>query len=119
MRHICFLLLPSLVSAGLSSPEELASTEKKTFIIPLRRESVPVKHFGRTVSFKTSYSGLVKMGTPPQEYRVVFDTGSGHLILPDARCKTDACQNGKKAYDMNISSSGVPINSRGLAVPAG
>lgn len=59
------------------------------------------------------------MGTPSQEYRVVFDTGSGHLILPDGRCQTDACLNGKKAYDMNTSSTGVPINSRGLVVPAG
>jgi hypothetical protein len=57
------------------------------------------------------------MGTPSQEYRVVFDTGSGHLILPDARCKTDACLNGKKAYDMNASSTGAPINSWGLVVP--
>jgi hypothetical protein len=119
MKHICFLLIPSVLSVGLPDLTSDASTEKNPFVIPLRRESVPVKRFGRTVSFKTSYSGLVKMGTPSQEYRVVFDTGSGHLILPDARCKTDACLNGKKAYDMNTSSTGVPINSRGLVVPAG
>jgi hypothetical protein len=119
MKHICFLLIPSVLSVGLADVTSDASTEKNPFVIPLRRESVPVKRFGRTVSFKTSYSGLVKMGTPSQEYRVVFDTGSGHLILPDVRCQTDACLNGKKAYDMNTSSTGVPINSRGLVVPAG
>lgn len=70
---------------------------QEPLLVPLRRESVPVKRFGKIVSFKTSYSGIVKMGTPPTEYRVVFDTGSGHLILPDARCQTDACLNGKKS----------------------
>jgi len=100
-------------------PLPVHTSDQKPLVIPLRRESVPVKRFGKIVSYKTSYSGLVHMGTPPQEYRVVFDTGSGHLILPDARCETDACLNGKRSYDMNKSATGLPINSKGLIVPPG
>merc|ERR1719428_2196247 len=66
------------------------------YVLPLRRESVPVVRHNKTVSYKTSYSGLVHMGTPLQEYRVVFDSGSGNLILPDSQCDTDACRTGDK-----------------------
>lgn len=90
------------------------------YVIPLRRESVPVVRHNKTVSFKTSYSGLVHMGTPLQEYRVVFDTGSGNLILPDSNCDTDACRTGdKKFYNLTDSSTGYPITARGRIVEEG
>jgi hypothetical protein len=84
-------------------------------LVPLRRESVPVKRKGKVVSFKTSYSGIVSMGQPAQSFRVVFDTGSGHLILPSVECGSEACQEHLK-YNQSASSTAIPINVDGSVV---
>merc|ERR1719393_1045256 len=87
-------------------------------LIPLRRESVPVKRKGKVVSFKTSYSGLVSIGQPAQSFRVVFDTGSGHLVLPSVECGSEACQVHLQ-YNQTASGSAQPINADGSVVKPG
>lgn len=86
--------------------------------IPLRREAVPVHRQGRVVSSKTSYSGKIHVGTPPQEFRVVFDTGSGHVVLPAAACRSDSCIKHRR-YNATASSTATPVNADGSAVPEG
>jgi len=88
-------------------------------MINLRRESVPVKRQGKVVSFKTSYSGIIGVGGPvPQEFRVVFDTGSGHVVIPAATCESEACLVHQR-FNMTASESAVPINVDGAPVPKG
>eukprot|EP00403_Amphidinium_massartii_P015104 CAMPEP_0178426376 /NCGR_PEP_ID=MMETSP0689_2-20121128/29203_1 /TAXON_ID=160604 /ORGANISM="Amphidinium massartii, Strain CS-259" /LENGTH=452 /DNA_ID=CAMNT_0020048061 /DNA_START=45 /DNA_END=1403 /DNA_ORIENTATION=+ len=60
-------------------------------LVNLRRESVPVYRRGEVVSEKNSYSGVVTVGSPAQEFRVVFDTGSGHVVVPAEECNSDSC----------------------------
>jgi len=70
-------------------------------------------HAGKLVSIKTSYSGVVHVGGPrPQEFRVVFDTGSGHIVLPSIICEVQACLT-KARYDKTESLSGQSINLNG------
>merc|ERR1719195_1195342 len=43
------------------------------------------------VVHKTAYYGQVEVGTPRQRFVVVFDTGSGNLMIPSTNCQTRAC----------------------------
>jgi len=80
---------------------------------------VPVKRKGKVVSFKTSYSGVISVGSPvPQSFRVVFDTGSGHLVLPSAECASESCLAHTK-YNQSSSTTAVPINADGSIVGPG
>jgi len=84
-------------------------------LIPLRREQVPIRRQGKVVTYKTSYSGVIHLGVPAQEFRVVFDTGSGHVVVPAAGCQSEACLV-HKSYNLLESETAVPIKSDGTAL---
>lgn len=113
------LQLPSVQSLFWTQPPDTtnATSVKRSdpMIIPLRRESVPVKRNGKVISFKTTYSGMIGVGTPAQMFRVVFDTGSGHLVLPSLECGSEACLVHKK-YNQALSSSAIATNADGTPV---
>eukprot|EP00443_Scrippsiella_acuminata_P121230 CAMPEP_0115593422 /NCGR_PEP_ID=MMETSP0272-20121206/11291_1 /TAXON_ID=71861 /ORGANISM="Scrippsiella trochoidea, Strain CCMP3099" /LENGTH=180 /DNA_ID=CAMNT_0003028687 /DNA_START=120 /DNA_END=658 /DNA_ORIENTATION=- len=131
-----FMTIPALLSAAggqddasllqkpefASSPElsDSETAEREPFVIGLRRESVPVYRRGKIASFKTSYSGVLRIGSPAQEFRVVFDTGSGNIVLPATECKSEACLvPGRRRFNLTASQTGVAINSDGSLVAEG
>jgi len=56
----------------------------------------------------SEYYGKISIGTPPQEFLVVFDTGSGNLLLPSKECTDEACASHKR-FDSQLSKNAVQI----------
>ena len=57
----------------------------------------------------TEFFGDITIGTPPQRFSVVFDTGSGNLFVPSSTCQDDACIS-HQHFDARSSSSAQDVN---------
>merc|ERR1719375_130198 len=66
---------------------------------------------------KLAYFGEVTAGTPPQSFTVVYDTGSGNLLIPGSKCKDTACLKHKR-FDQEKSSSFKEVNCNGKPLNA-
>jgi len=50
------------------------------------------------VVHKTAYFGKLDIGGPEQSFSVVFDTGSGNLLVPADDCQSEACKKHDRFY---------------------
>lgn len=113
LQFVWFTSVAAYQVPRIDSEENLTDSEPGgPFLIPLRRETVPIRRQGKIVTYKTSYSGVIHLGVPAQEFRVVFDTGSGHVVVPAAGCQSEACLV-HKSYNLLESETAVAIKSDG------
>lgn len=62
---------------------------------------------------KTAYWGKMSVGSPPQEFNVIFDTGSGNLILPSTQCHSAGCGPHQKYAHESSKSASMVTNEQG------
>eukprot|EP00913_Durusdinium_trenchii_P018985 g17841.t1 len=70
------------------------------------------------VHYKSAYYGTIMVGNPPKAFTVVFDTGSGHLILPSSYCHSATCKIHRR-YRRSASSSARDIDADGSSISGG
>lgn len=84
--------------------------------VPLDKQYVPVIRQNRTVMYKTAYFGTLFVGLPQmQNFTVVFDTGSGHLLLPSNQCDSETCLQHRR-FNREASLTAVEIDHDGNRV---
>lgn len=104
-------LVPALLLAAA------AADANGPYLLPLHRETYSKVRNGQAVSVRSVYYGKVSLGAPkPQEFSVVFDTGSGHVVVPSTECKVQTCREHRR-YSLTSSKSAVAVNSDGEPVP--
>jgi len=108
-------VLAAVLQSLLQTVSSSAVVSHKPYVMQLHRESVPVRRKGKVVSFKTSYSGIMHVGRPAQEFRVVFDTGSGNVVLPAIECRSESCL-AHRRYNMTASDTALGINLDGSGI---
>ncbi|CAE7409410.1 Ctse [Symbiodinium microadriaticum] len=87
--------------------------------VRLIKQYVPIEKNGTVVAYKTAYFGKMHVGSPqPQNFTVVFDTGSAHLVIPNSACQRDTCLKHNR-YNESMSESAVPIEHDGTVLPKG
>lgn len=86
--------------------------------IKLDKQYVPVLRNEVVVSHKTAFFGKVFVGSPPQHFSVIFDTGSGHFFLPSSTCRSETCR-GHRQFDPRTSTSAQHIDHNGAKVLRG
>jgi hypothetical protein len=59
---------------------------------------------------KTAYWGSITVGQPPQHFKVIFDTGSGNLIVPSSECTVPGCKPHHK-YQRNASRTSMAVQN--------
>jgi saccharopepsin len=131
-RRLCSLLFALALAGSPGECEECVAEEQGMQTMTLLQAQSQLRSGTMSMSLvkkmrrvksasaghKMAYFGLVDVGSPRQGFSVVFDTGSGNLIVPGSDCDSHACQIHKR-FTMKKSSTAKVVNCDGSAVRRG
>jgi len=111
-----FVFLTLIVASAAFTLDQsngaLKPLAKGSISIPLSRHTklglTQVKHKSHKHAQQSEYYGQVSVGSPPQVFTVVFDTGSGNLLLPSQECVDEACTSHKR-FDSGLSATALQV----------
>lgn len=97
-------------------PEAVVAMVGEEITVPLKEyisifdSSVEKKDGSRVLRHvhASEYYGTVSLGDPPQAFQVVFDTGSGNVVLPTVKCPDEACEKHRR-YQSKESKTAVQL----------
>lgn len=126
MIRLCLQIFAVLVAAAPKAIEQWPNhpdtwdPETGLYTVKLQKQHVPVGRKSERQQYKTAYFGWISLGTPigSQVFSVVFDTGSAHLVVPSASCRSPACLQHRRFWRRD-SETAVDVNHDGSAVAAG
>jgi len=105
--------------SAFNSASAPSQVEKDRNAVVVQLTRIPARKIGAgAASHASFYVGNMTVGTPPQEFQVLFDTGSGHVLLPHKACKTSVCLEHHQ-YSPWASTSALDVNDDGIAVQKG
>merc|ERR1740123_1400243 len=78
--------------AALQEKEEEPVQGMEVITLNLTRQELATRLVNNVIHYKSAYWGTLTVGWPPVDFKVVFDTGSGHLILPSTYCHSETCR---------------------------
>jgi len=111
------LLIQNQFQESMIHGPETPPTPMRMMTLNLTRQQMQYPHKG-VMYYKTAYWGRIHLGHPGQDFKVVFDTGSGHLILPSTYCSSETCRVHKR-YKRSKSETATDIDWDGSRVQPG
>eukprot|EP00931_Biecheleriopsis_adriatica_P064429 TRINITY_DN3920_c0_g1_i5.p1 TRINITY_DN3920_c0_g1~~TRINITY_DN3920_c0_g1_i5.p1 ORF type:complete len:421 (+),score=128.85 TRINITY_DN3920_c0_g1_i5:61-1323(+) len=101
---------PETDAAPIPAPATAESPANSPLVVRLQRiDGGNNSHF---------YVGRLSVGKPAQEFQVLFDTASGHVLLPHQSCSSPACKKHRQ-YNPWKTESAMDVNVDGKAVQEG
>jgi hypothetical protein len=104
-------------SRSSSMSSEMQTEEQPGILrtVNLTRQVIPLQRVNGKLKYKSAYWGTLGVGTPRVSFKLVFDTGSGHLILPSSFCFSPTCKQHKR-YRRSQSRTAKDIDHDGSVV---